>query len=245
MMCGRHQASVGNNYHHPFSSARYLGGAASYVATDKLLVQKPSILSNSDGLPSLVRYGDVRANNPSNPLPISSHAFSMRGYHGRRGPDFRGLQSVEEIIVVAYEHLDDMSRRDVSAFWTCISKLMTKRQPMQRSKSSNNNNIGELSFEDIKHMLYTIFDDTANGAEYCNMKELTETTLGMAKIVKTLRQQGKRREEDSSRIILRRLLLSNDMTPNRELFKLLAGASMDIIHQFYARHLQILHMHML
>ena len=139
--------------------------------------------------------------------------------------------------MVAYEHLDDMSRRDVSAFWTCISKLMTKRQPMQRSKSSNNNNIGELSFEDIKHMLYTIFDDTANGAEYCNMKELTETTLGMAKIVKTLRQQGKRREEDSSRIILRRLLLSNDMTPNRELFKLLAGASMDIIHQFDARHL--------
>ena len=238
MMCGRHQASVGNNYHHPFSSARYLGGAASYVATDKLLVQKPSILSNSDGLPSLVRYGDVRANNPSNPLPISSHAFSMRGYHGRRGPDFRGLQSVEEIIVVAYEHLDDMSRRDVSAFWTCISKLMTKRQPMQRSKSSkNDNNIGEISFEDTEHMLYTIFDDTANVIGHCNAMELTETTLGMAKIVNILRQQGKRRGEDSSRVILRRLFVSEDMKSNRALFKFFANASIDQLDQFEARSL--------
>eukprot|EP00985_Skeletonema_marinoi_P026276 scaffold20270_cov125-Skeletonema_marinoi.AAC.2 len=115
---------------------------------------------------------------------------------------------------------------------------MTKRQPKQRSKSSkNDNNIGEISFEDMEHMLYTIFYDTANGIGHCNVRELTETTLGMAKIVKTLRQHGKRRGEDSSRVILRRLLLSKDLNPNRALFKLLAGASMDIIHQFDARHL--------
>ena len=208
MMRGRHQASVGNNYYHPFSSARRFHGAASYGATDKLLLQKPSILSSSDDLPSLVRYGDVRANNPSNPLLISIHAFSTRGYHGRRGPDFRGLLSVDEVIVVAYEHLDDMSRIDVCAFWTCISKLMTKRQPMQRSKSSNNNNIGELSYEDMEYMLFTIFDDTANKIEYYKARDLTEITLGMAKIIKILRQQSNRRGEDSSRVILRRLLLA-------------------------------------
>eukprot|EP00577_Skeletonema_sp_RCC1716_P001169 CAMPEP_0113417726 /NCGR_PEP_ID=MMETSP0013_2-20120614/25807_1 /TAXON_ID=2843 ORGANISM="Skeletonema costatum, Strain 1716" /NCGR_SAMPLE_ID=MMETSP0013_2 /ASSEMBLY_ACC=CAM_ASM_000158 /LENGTH=552 /DNA_ID=CAMNT_0000304875 /DNA_START=663 /DNA_END=2317 /DNA_ORIENTATION=- /assembly_acc=CAM_ASM_000158 len=128
-----------------------------------------------------------------------------------------------------------MSRRDVSAFWTCISKLMTKRQPMQRSKSSNNNNIGELSFEDMEYMLYTIFDDTANGIERCDMRGLTETTLGMAKIVKTLSQQSKRRGEDNSRVILRRLLLSEDMKPNERLFQFLAGASMDKLDRFDAR----------
>eukprot|EP00984_Skeletonema_dohrnii_P015300 scaffold6582_cov83-Skeletonema_dohrnii-CCMP3373.AAC.1 len=230
----RQQTSVVTNYHHQFSSARFLGGvASSYVATDKLLLQKPSILSAGVGLPSLVRYGDVRTNNSSNPLLISSSAFSTRGYHGRRGPDFRGLQSVDEIIVTAYEHLDDMSRRDVSAFWSCISKLMTKRQP--RQQQSTPSAVGELSFEDIEHMLYTIFDDTTDGIEDCGAREITETTLGMAKIIKILRQQGNRRGEDSSRIILRRLLLSNDMKSNEKLFQFFAGASMGKLDQFDAR----------
>eukprot|EP00975_Prorocentrum_lima_P027297 5735734-Prorocentrum_lima.AAC.1 len=59
----------------------------------------------------------------------------------------------------------------------------------------------------------------------------------MAKIVNILRQQGKRRGEDSPRVILRRLLLSEDLNPNRELFKLFAGASIDMLDQFDARHL--------
>eukprot|EP00984_Skeletonema_dohrnii_P024209 scaffold13308_cov72-Skeletonema_dohrnii-CCMP3373.AAC.2 len=232
LLRGRHQASVGNNYHHPFSSARCLGGAASYGATDKLLLQKPSIRSL---LPSLVRYGDVRANNLSNPELISSHAFSTRGGKRPRVPLMRDLHSVDEVIVTAYEYLDDMSRRDISAVWARIALLMTKRQPKQRGKSSHNT--GKLSFDDMEHILHKIFNDTANGIEDCNMKELAATTLGMAKIVKILRQQGKSRGEDNSRAILRRLLLSKDMKPNRELFKLFANASMDKLDQFDARHL--------
>eukprot|EP00984_Skeletonema_dohrnii_P015302 scaffold6582_cov83-Skeletonema_dohrnii-CCMP3373.AAC.3 len=115
---------------------------------------------------------------------------------------------------------------------------MTKRQPNQRSKSSKNNiNIGKLSFEDMEYMLFTIFDDTANGIEYYNARDLTEITLGMAKIIKILRQQSNRRGEDSSRVILRRLLLSKDLNPNRELFKFFAGASMDKLDEFDARSL--------
>eukprot|EP00984_Skeletonema_dohrnii_P003719 scaffold1283_cov79-Skeletonema_dohrnii-CCMP3373.AAC.4 len=198
------------------------------------LLHRLSILSGSDSHPSLVRYGDVRTNNllnPSNPsLLFTCHSFSTRR---PRAPMMKDLHSVEEVIVTAYEYLDDMSRRDVSAFWTCISKLMTKRQPRQQRTPPSA--VGELSFDDMEHMLYTIFDATTDGIGMCNMKALTETTLGMAKLVKILRQ--KRRGEDSSRSILRRLLVSKDMKPNRELFKLLAGASMDIIHQFDARHL--------
>eukprot|EP00985_Skeletonema_marinoi_P008055 scaffold3587_cov151-Skeletonema_marinoi.AAC.5 len=208
----------------------------STVFSQSSLLHRPSILAKSSLFSSLhVICSDARTtNHASDHLLTSYHcAFSTRGYHGPRGPDFRDFQSVEEIIMVAYEHLDDMSRRDVSAFWTCISKLMTKRQPRQQRTPPSA--VGELSFEDMEHMLYTIFDDTTDGIGMCNMKELTETTLGMAKLVKILRQ--KRRGEDSSRSILRRLLVSKDMKPNRELFKLLAGASMDIIREFDERHL--------
>jgi len=94
--------------------------------------------------------------------------------------------------MVAYEHLDDISRRDVSAFWTCISKLMTKRQPRQQRTPPSA--VGELSFEDMEHMLYTIFDDTAIGIEDCGARELTETTLGMAKIVKYYASNARAKE---------------------------------------------------
>mmetsp|Transcript_32626 Transcript_32626/g.66521 ORF Transcript_32626/g.66521 Transcript_32626/m.66521 type:complete len:577 (-) Transcript_32626:25-1755(-) len=112
---------------------------------------------------------------------------------------------------------------------------MTKPESKQRVQSSSNNNIGAHSFEDMKNMLRKIFDDTVNGTEQCNMRALTETILAMAKIAKILRQQGKSKGEDSSRVILRRLLLIKDMKPNRNMFQFFAGASMDILDQSDAR----------
>jgi len=233
MLRRHHHTSAGG--HLLFSSLRCLGGTV-FAASDKLL-QRPSILipSKSDVLPSTTRYhGDINQR-ISNPLLISCHAFSTRGRNRSRGPDMRGLQSVEEVIVTAYEHLDVMSRRDVSAFWTCISKLMTKRQPRQRSKSSNN--MGDISMDDMRHMLYTIFNDTTHEIEDCNIRGLTETILGMAKIVKILREQGKKRGEDSCRVILRELLLNKGMKPNEELFQFFANVSINTLDQFDARYL--------
>jgi len=146
----------------------------------------------------------------------------------------RDLHSVDEVIVTAYEYLDDMSRRDISAVWARIALLMTKRQPRQQSTPSA---VGEISFDDMEYMLYTIFDDTVNGIEDCGAREITETTLGMAKIVKILGQQSKRRGEVSSRVILRRLFVSKDMKPNEKLFQLFAGQSIDKLDRFDARRL--------
>ncbi len=71
------------------------------------------------------------------------------------------------------------------------------------------------------------------------MKDLTQTTLGIAKIVQILRKlAGRRRGEDAYRTVLRELLLEKDnRTANRELFQIFAEKSMDILHQFDARHI--------
>ena len=70
----------------------------------------------------------------------------------------KDLHSVEEVIVTAYEHLNDMSRRNMSALWARIALLMSKRQPrQQRNKSSD---VRGVSFDEMEHMLYAIFDDT-------------------------------------------------------------------------------------
>jgi len=49
--------------------------------------------------------------------------------------------------------------------------------------------------DDMRHMLYTLFGDTTDGIEDCNIRGLTETILGTAKIVKVLREQGNKRGE--------------------------------------------------
>ena len=216
-------AQSARSYQHVFVSlSLYSSAACIGTAAGQLTANCP--LLGSGSYPSLTRYGDVGTTNfLSSPLLISCHDFSTRR---PRVPRMGDLNSVEEVIVTAYEYLDIMSRRDVGAVWARIQQLMTKRQPRQK-----------LTFDDTEHMLYAIFDDTTDGVEYCGARELTETTLGTAKIVKILREQGKRRGEDSTHAILRRLLLSEDMAPNYQLFRLLATASMNILDQFDARHL--------
>ena len=79
----------------------------------------------------------------------------------------KDLHSVEEVVATAYDYLDFMSRRDVSAVWTRILQLMTKRPPPKQHTGE------EFHIEDMRIMIETIFDNTKNGVKDCNMKELT------------------------------------------------------------------------
>ena len=213
--------------HVSVSLSLYNSSASIGTAAGQLSSNRPLFSSGSH--PSLTRYGHVGAPNKylSDPLLISCHDFSTRR---PRVPSMKDLHSVEEVITTAYEHLNVMSPRDISAVWARIAALMSKRQPRQRGKAT------KYTKDDMEHMLDTIFNNTTDGVEYeyCGARELTGTTLSMAKIVDLLRQQGKRRGEDSSRAILRRLLLSEETAPNRELFGFLANASMKI-NDFDAR----------
>jgi hypothetical protein len=175
-----------------------------------------SILSDVSH-PSSIRYGDVRL-------------FSSRGGHHRpRIPRMKDLYSVAEVVTTAYDNRDLMSRRDVSAVWARIPQLMTKRTQTRHAGE-------EFSIEDMRIMIETIFDDTTDGMIDCSFREITETTLGMAKIVQILRKRAGRRGEDAYRIVLRELLLNEDnRTANKELFQFIAEKSMDIIHESDAR----------
>jgi hypothetical protein len=147
-------------------------------------------------------------------------------------PMMRDLHSVEEVIVTAYEYLNLMSRRDVSAVWSRIPQLMTKRPQKQHAGE-------EISIDEMRLMIGKIFDNTVDRIGDCNFWDLTETTLGMTRIVQILlKRAGGRRKEDAYRIILRELLLEKDnKTANRELFQFIAEKSMDILHESDARHI--------
>ncbi|KAL7452536.1 hypothetical protein ACHAWC_004264 [Mediolabrus comicus] len=210
---GHYRTPVGLRKH--FLSSSSVGRSS--LCTVLFSAGWPSIFSNVNH-PSPNRYGDVRL-------------FSSRGGHRRpRIPMMKDLHSVEEVIVTAYEYLNLMSRRNVSAVWARIPQLMTKRPQKQHVSE-------EISIDDMRLMIERLFDNTVDGIVDCRFREITETTLGMAKIVQILRKRaGGRRKEDAYRIILRELLLNEDnRTANRKLFQFSAEKSIDILHEFDAR----------
>jgi hypothetical protein len=142
----------------------------------------------------------------------------------------KDLHSVEEVVAIAYEYLNLMSRRNVSAVWSRIPQLMTKRPQKQNARE-------EFSIDEMRLMIVTVWNDTIDGMIDCSSREITEATLGMAKIVQILRKRaGGRRGEDAYRIILRELLLNeDDRTANKELFQFFAEKAMDILHESEAR----------
>jgi hypothetical protein len=231
---GHHRTSsvgiIGNHHLLSSSSIRSIYGAVASSCTSNLS-------SPPSWPPVLSARSDVSHPSLKQPTLISCHALSTSrdtGNNGpRRGPDFRNYDSVEEILEAAYHNLDVMSRGDVSALWTCILKLMTRRDNQKKRQLS------KLPVDDMKIMIETIFDNTAGGIKDCNMKERTQTTVSVAKIVQILRKRaGRRRGEDAYRIVLRELLLHEDnRTTNRQLFQMFAEKSMDILHEFDARHI--------
>jgi hypothetical protein len=144
----------------------------------------------------------------------------------------KDLHSVEEVIVTACEYLNLMSRRNVSAVWSRIPQLMTKRPQKQHAGE-------EISIDEMRLMIGRIFDNTVDGIVDCRFREITETTLGMAKMVQILKKRaGGRRGEDAYRTILREILLNKDnRTANRELFQFIAEKTLDRLHESEARHI--------
>ena len=143
----------------------------------------------------------------------------------------KDLHSLEELIVTAYEHLDGMSCRDISAVWARVPQVMSRRQPRHQSNPSSQE---KLSKDDMQRMLSKIFDDTVTAIGEFDTRELTGTILGMAKILCIL---GKRRDQDSARVELRELLQNRNMRPKEELFQSFANVCKNKLDQFEARHL--------
>ena len=73
----------------------------------------------------------IHNNAPSYPLQLKllqSRWFSSnhrgRGNRRNQDPDMRVCQSIEELTQMAYEHINTMSPRGMSAYWTLVSKLL-------------------------------------------------------------------------------------------------------------------------
>ena len=135
--------------------------------------------------------------------------------HRKSPPRFSDDSTIDELVQIAHDNLDVMTPMATAALWNKIS-----RQINRRDGRYNNHRGGRQNTKQIDD----IFQHTMVKLGEFSMRELTQTIFSMSKITAALQKQKNRRGgEAGHNRILRELLMKNDMTPNEDVFRLLAG----------------------
>ncbi|KAL7548406.1 hypothetical protein ACHAWF_011695 [Thalassiosira exigua] len=132
--------------------------------------------------------------------------------------------SLGELIHKAHEHLEALSIRDIAAFWTEVSKFLRGRK-----QTSIQNSSGPQLKEILLRTLLRIGEFP--------FRDLTQTTLALAKIISQVENSGGRIHKDSAHGLLHDRLIGNRAQHKQLIFEELVAASMPILHEFDERHL--------
>ena len=147
-----------------------------------------------------------------------------------RDPDMRQCNSVEELVQMAYEHLDVLTPRGKSFFWRKLSKLLQNRG---RRPSGINHKQGP-----IEKQLDTILRNTLDGMHAFDYRDIATTALGLAKIVIQVGpSRGKKHTRGNPHQILHDRLIGVKSESKRFIFGEIAISSIPVLPKFEARHL--------
>ena len=130
---------------------------------------------------------------------------------------FRDCQTMEEAVQMAHDNLDTATYRSLSAFWSAMPQLI------QRRKFGRGENI-----EQVKNQLQMVLLDTLEEIRSFGCRDLAQTTLGFAKIVK---HAGMKERRDSPyQSILHDLFIGGNDSENKQyLFNEIVAASRPIL----------------
>jgi hypothetical protein len=150
-----------------------------------------------------------------------------------KGPDLRECTTIEDLVATTCTNLRVMSPRDISAFWTILSKLV-QNQSGRPQRTNDNHGQGQ-----IKKQLNMILVNTLENIGGYNCRDFTTTALGMAKIVKQVDRcvGGRKSQANSLNQILHNLFIGKDSQKKHLIFNKIAISSIPIIHEFEPREL--------
>jgi len=137
------------------------------------------------------------------------------------------MNNIPELIQAAHSYLSVMRPPNTAAFWYFLAMHM------------NENNQLNLTYEQMGSHINQLFQHTRRTLEMFGMKDLTQTTYSMAKLVASLRKLGRSSfyRKDHIASLLSNLLLNDDGGIREDLFLSLANASVHKMDQFDARHI--------
>ena len=137
------------------------------------------------------------------------------------------MNNIPQLIQAARSCLSAMRSSNTAAFWYFLAKHM------------NENNQLNLRYEEMGSHINQLFQHTRHTLGSFGMKNLTQTTYSMAKLVASLRKLGSSSfyGKDHIASLLSNLLLNDDGGIREDLFLSLANASVRKMYQFDARHI--------
>jgi hypothetical protein len=136
-------------------------------------------------------------------------------------PDMRQCNTIDELVQLAYDHLDNFSSRGIAAFWS----LMVKHVHNQRGDSR----------EQLNKHLDAIIDSTMESIGHFSGRNLATTTLGLAKVMKQVESHGQRSDASSLHLCLHTLLIGINSENKQVILNKVAKTSAPILSEFDAR----------
>ena len=113
-------------------------------------------------------------------------------------------RTLEDALDATYDHLDILSPRNVAAFWTVAPQLLLRRRKMGQGEKISQRNGGQIEQQQMFQKFDTILVRTVEDIESFGFRDLTQTTLGLAKIMKKI---GTRRRRSGPNQALNDLLI--------------------------------------
>ena len=138
-----------------------------------------------------------------------------------RDPDMRQCSTIDELVQLAFDHLDNFSSRGIAAFWS----LMVKHVHNQRGDS----------LVQLNEQLDAILDSTMESIGYFSGRDLATTTLGLAKLMKGAESHGQSSDASSLHQRLHTLLIGIKSENKQVILGKVAKASLLILSEFDAR----------
>ncbi|KAL7549934.1 hypothetical protein ACHAWF_013189 [Thalassiosira exigua] len=155
------------------------------------------------------------------------HFSSGSNRRETRDPYLGRCKSMEDMVQVTCDHLDEMSPRGLSAFWTLTAKLL------QKQGGANARGCQMKMHDDIDRILFCTLKKLGS----FGYREFAQTTLGMAKIMK---QVGGRKRGNYMRKyhqVLRSVFVDNKPRKKEMVLHSIATASIPVLPSFDPRSL--------
>jgi hypothetical protein len=151
---------------------------------------------------------------------FSRCAFSTR----RSDPDMRQCNTAEELVYVAYDHLDTISPRGIAAFWSSLVKLV------------RNHRGGNIRAQ-LNEQLAEILCNTLENMKRYSYRDIATIAISLAKIMKQLESREQRSATGSLHQTLQDLLVGINSENKHYIFSEIAAHATPILSEFDARHL--------
>jgi len=142
----------------------------------------------------------------------------------RSDPEMRQCNTIEELVQVAYDHLDTISPRGIAAFWSSLAKLVQNQR-------------GGNSWAQLNERLAEILCDTLENMKGYSHRNIATIAISLAKVMKQVESHGQRDAAGSLHRHLHNLLVGINSERKQVIFSEIAVHAIPILSEFDARHL--------